>query len=224
MSAAPVPTYRLGRHPRRTNHPALLNADGTVAHTFGFDADREEIIASLEHAGLMLHADDTVTPDGTPPKEDGEIAASAAAALLPATTAKAAHLGRHLADAERAYYAFDTVALRCGTLQNAKDGTDAQSILDDRVEALRILISTTPATSVQDAAVLVSEALTIAGRLAASSFSKAEAEILASRMERMLLAAIPFVADAAGLDMAEMNWADRDVLRVARYAGMGVQS
>ena len=107
MSDAPAPTYRLGHHPRRTHHPALLNADGTVAHTFAHNAEREEIIASLDHAGLMLHADGTVTPDGGPAEEGGEIAASAAAALLPATTSKAVHLGRHLAYAERAYSAFD---------------------------------------------------------------------------------------------------------------------
>ena len=161
MSAAPA--YRLGRHPRRTDHPALLNADGTVAHTFAYDATREQIIASLEHAGLVLHQDDTVTQDGNPPKEDGEIAASAAAALLPSTTTKAVQLGRHLADAERAYSAFDPAALKRGTLNGREDGDDARTILDDRVEALRILISTTPATSIQDAAVLISEALTIAG-------------------------------------------------------------
>ncbi len=224
MSAAAAPTYRLGRHPRRTDHPALLNADGTVAHTFAYDAEREEITASLGHAGLMLHADDTVTPDGDPAKEDGEIAASFAAALLPATTTKAAQLGRHLADAERAYRAFDPVALKRGTKGGAENGGDARTILDDRIEALRILISTTPATSVQDAAVLVSEALTIAGRLAVSRFSEHEAETLADRMERMLLAAMPFIAEAAGLDMAEMNWACRDDLRLVRYAGVGVQS
>ncbi len=222
--SAPTRTYRLSVHPRRPDHPALLNTDGSVAHTFAYNAERADVLASLEHAGLMLHPDNTVTPDGDPPKEDGEIAASAAAALLPATTTMAANLGRHLADTERAYSAFDQVALKAGTLRNAPDGDDARAILDDRVEALRILISTTPAKSVQDAAVLISEALTIAGRLASSLFSKDEADALANRMERMLLAAMPFVAEAAGLDMVEMNWADRDVLRMARYAGMGVQS
>ncbi len=224
MSAAPARTYRLGRHPRRTDHPALLHLDGTVAHTFAYNADREEIIASLSHAGLMLHADGTVTPDGGPAEEGGEIAASAAAAHLPATTVGAVHLGRHLAAAEQALRAFDPVTLKAGTLKGCENGDDARTILDEHIEALRLLISATPATSVQDAAVLVSEAMTIAGRLATSKYSETETEILTDRIERMLLSAMPFVAEAAKLDMAEMNWADRDHLRIVRYAGLGVQS
>ncbi len=216
-------TYRLGRHHRRPELPALLNADGSAAHTFAYNAEQKEIIASIEHAGLMLHADGTVTPDGTPPKEGGDIAASAAAACIPASATDALSLGRQLAQAERALAAFDPVSVKLGKGAKRADAADARAILDDRVEALRTLISTTPATSVEDAAVLVAESLTIAGGLTASKFSENDADAMAIRLERMLLAAMPFVAEAAGLDMAEMNWADRDGLRLWRYAGVGVQ-
>ncbi len=224
MTATPTPTYRLGRHPRRPDHPALLNADGTVAHTFAYNADRAEIIGSLEHAGLMLHSDDTVTPDGTPPNEDGEIAASAAAALVLAEAQSPLSLGRQLAAADRAYSAFDTVALRQGAGENVRDGDEAQTFLYDRIDALRVLISTTPATSLQDAAVLISESLTVAGRLSDFNSSGPITEDFCRRLERMLYSALPLVAQAAGLGMEEMNWADRDTLRMARYAGVGVQS
>ena len=50
------------------------------------------------------------------------------------------------------------------------------------------------------------------------------AEQCADRLERMLMSALPHVAEAAGLDMEEMGWAEQDALRIARYAGVGVQS
>ena len=53
--------YRLGRHPRRTDHPALLTADGTLAATFAVNATRMEIAAIMATGGLALHDDDTVT-------------------------------------------------------------------------------------------------------------------------------------------------------------------
>ena len=60
-SATEPPTLTLGRHPRRPDHPALLNSDGTTAHTFHMDATRTEIIAVLGARGLALHADGSVT-------------------------------------------------------------------------------------------------------------------------------------------------------------------
>ena len=56
-----APAYTLGRHPRRPDHPALLNPDGTAAHTFHIEATRTEIAAILAARGLALHADGSVT-------------------------------------------------------------------------------------------------------------------------------------------------------------------
>ena len=214
--------YRLGRHPRRTDHPALLNADGTVAATFAYNASREDIISSLEHAGLVLHADDTVTPDGDKPKEGGEIAAAFAANSLPSVTPKAIEIGRQLAKAESAYRAFEPVLYARFT--DAQVHTmDQRTILDDRVESLRTLLTTIPAESIADAAVLLAECVTMAARLAGSAHNPRMAEQCADKLERMLMSALPHVAEAAGLDMAEMGWAEQDALRIARYAGVGVQ-
>ncbi len=58
---------RLGHHPRRTDHPALLHADGTVAATFALDATRAEIAAKLGERGLVLRDDDTVTQAAAEP-------------------------------------------------------------------------------------------------------------------------------------------------------------
>jgi hypothetical protein len=60
-------SYRLGRHPRRPDHPALLNPDGSVAHTFHKEAIRTEITAILAARGLAVHADGTVTQTAETP-------------------------------------------------------------------------------------------------------------------------------------------------------------
>ena len=60
-NAHTTPAYRLGVHPRRNDHPALLHDDGRLALTFALDASRAEIIEKLLAGGLILHADDTVT-------------------------------------------------------------------------------------------------------------------------------------------------------------------
>jgi hypothetical protein len=67
-AAAPVepPTYTLGRHPRRPDHPALLNTDGSAAHTFHMDATRTEISAILAARGLTLHAVGSVAQADAP--------------------------------------------------------------------------------------------------------------------------------------------------------------
>ena len=215
--------YRLGHHPRQTDLPALLNADGTVAHMFAYNATQEEIIASLEHASMVLHSDGTVDEDGDPPKEGGEIAASRASSFVLVDAPDTLALGRQLAAASLAYDAYDKTMLRQGNAKATDSGINARGVLDDRVESLRVLISTTPAKTLGDAAVLISECLTIAGRLEASVCTPAMVEEYSARLERMLLSAMPLVAEAAGLDMDLMDWADRDMLRVVRFQGVGVQ-
>jgi len=55
------PTYTLGHHPRRTDHPALLDAAGNAVATFALGATRAEITANLASGGFTFHDDDTVT-------------------------------------------------------------------------------------------------------------------------------------------------------------------
>ena len=87
---APEPsTYTLGRHPRRPDHPALLNTDGSVAHTFHMDAARTEIAAILAARGLALNADGSVTQaaETPPPGRRAVLAAFSGAALAGAVLA-----------------------------------------------------------------------------------------------------------------------------------------
>ena len=134
-------------------------------------------------------------------------------------------LGVHLADAKKAYDAWDEAGVAGCT-----DPTDrlrlhgAKEIAGYRVEALHELIATMPARSIADAAVVVAECITIAARLSASVHTEAQVEVAADKLERMLLGALPFLAQVAGLDMARMDWADTDALRPHRFAGVGVTS
>jgi hypothetical protein len=92
-------SYTLGRHPRRPDHPALLNQDGTAAHTFHFEATRTEIAAILGARGLALHADGSVTQTAKTPSPTrrsvlaGLTGGALAGAFLAAPTAEAAVSG-----------------------------------------------------------------------------------------------------------------------------------
>ena len=56
-----APLYRLAPHPRRIDHLAIVQPDGTVASTMAIDATRAEIAGKLAAQGLVLHDDDTIT-------------------------------------------------------------------------------------------------------------------------------------------------------------------
>ncbi len=56
-----APLYRLAQHPRRTDHLAIVQPDGSVASTMAIDATRAEIAGKLAAQGLVLHDDDTIT-------------------------------------------------------------------------------------------------------------------------------------------------------------------
>ena len=60
-------TYRLGRHPRHSDHFALLDLDGSPTHTFHRDATRQGSAGILRQRGLELHPDDTVTQAAVEP-------------------------------------------------------------------------------------------------------------------------------------------------------------
>ena len=160
-------------------------------------------------------------PDLTSARSSAALASKAVAGSAP----RLLDLGVHLADVSKAYEAWDDVIHA-----DAPDGCargeidDAKEILDCRMEALREMIPTIPPASLADAAVALAGCITIACRLGANVHSEAQVEAAADKLERMLLAALPFVAHAAGLDMARMDWNGNDYLRLRRFAGVGVQS
>jgi hypothetical protein len=134
-------------------------------------------------------------------------------------------LGRHLAAVRRAHNLFDEANLAGAKIGGSARGfKDALELLFERVNALQGLIATQPALSLSDAAVVIAEAATAAALLAADGSMPDEAVSVANKIERMLLGALPFVAHAAGLDMAAMEWTEGENLRVSRFRAMGAQS
>ena len=55
--------YRLRWHPRRPDHPALIDERGEATCTWSPDQTRETIAGILAAGGFTLHPDDTVTPN-----------------------------------------------------------------------------------------------------------------------------------------------------------------
>ena len=134
-------------------------------------------------------------------------------------------LGLHLADVRKARETWDEAGLAgCNNPTDRIRLQAARDVLDARIEALHEMIASMPATSMTEAAIVVAECTIIASRLGASVHSEHQVEAAADKLERMLLGALPFLAQVAGLDMARMNWADIDQLRLHRFAGVGVQS
>ena len=154
-------------------------------------------------------------------------AAEAASATVMESMPSVLAIGTHLADAGHAYSAWDEVALvepdepqrRLGAV-----ATYARDTAGLRKQALRELLATMPAASIEDAAVLVAEAAEIAGFLSGANSTPVATVEAADAIERMLLSALPFIARAAGLDMERMNWSAGESLRQHRFAGVGVQS
>jgi hypothetical protein len=66
MVGQAVGVWRLGDHPRRRDHSAVLRPDGEVANTFGAGDSVDAIRAILLQGGFVLHEDNTIT------RADGE--------------------------------------------------------------------------------------------------------------------------------------------------------
>lgn len=142
-------------------------------------------------------------------------AAVSASALVPQHAPVIYDLGKHLADVERAYEARDSA-------HDSASRRNALGVLDGRREALRDLICTMPAQTIQDAAVQIEVAATIASCLATNQFDARAIDRMAEQMERVLFGVLPIVAKAAGINLDAMFWTDLDTLRVSRFAGVGV--
>ena len=160
----------------------------------------------------------------------GDISPETAAAAVALTSPSILDLGKHLAAVEVAHEAFDNVNMglslkagdKAGEVRSRQRHEAAWTILEDRAEALREMISSMPALTIQDAAVQIGVICTASSRLSASVHTANEATAIADRIERMALGMLPIVAKVAGLDMEAMDWADGDALRVWRFDGVGV--
>lgn len=134
-------------------------------------------------------------------------------------------LGRALASNDIEYCQLDRLT---ATRSNTPIEDRTMSLLLTRREALWQLIATMPAMTLADAAVQLGVACQFAMGLAGSDWSSPEqrghfAE-LAGGLERICLSVLPIVAEAAGLDLVEMDWVDLDRLRANWFYGTeGVQ-
>ena len=162
----------------------------------------------------------------------GDISPEAAAAAVALTAPSILDLGRHLAAVEIAINAFDVSNLRRAVpaiesraLADAdRRAAAAMTILYDRSDALREMISTMPAQTLQDVAVQVNVMAAMAAFISAHKITEEQATEKADRIERMAYGMLPVVAAAAGLGMEAMDWADQDCLRITRFDGVGVTS
>ena len=171
-----------------------------------------------------VHATDESKPDAW--ETAGELAAKV---LQDAPSV--ASLGQMLARSEQAYQAFDVASLALLEVKGSKHDkeqiacADAQALLYERQDALRVLISTQPARTLGDAAVQIAEIGHLADQLHVNDYDEITQIALTKRIERMALSMLPVLAEAAGLDMQAMNWARQDeYLRPSRWAGVGVKA
>jgi hypothetical protein len=129
-----------------------------------------------------------------------------------------ADLGRHLAAVDLVYTRHEE--------ETHKDPGDqirqreALDLLYDRGEALRDLIATMPARTIQDAAVLVGIAWSLAANLDACEFTKDKTVQIAKKLERIAMTVLPVIAGAAAMDVATMDWTDALELAPHRFHGV----
>jgi hypothetical protein len=125
-------------------------------------------------------------------------------------------LGRHLAAVDRAYFHHDTLEPTDST-EKLRVITD-MDLLHERSQALRDLIATMRPKTLPDAAVLINVACVLAAGL--SDVEEERALTLRSRkLERIMVGVLPVVAQAAGLDIAAMDWTQALDLASIRYHG-----
>jgi hypothetical protein len=149
------------------------------------------------------------------------LAASAEVAL---TAPTAYDIGLHLARVERAHHLHDVAHLEAKhAIPDAYHHTNGEDLLWERAEALRDLIATMPATSLRDAAVILAEAAIVADRLNANQHTPEETEKESAKLVRMLTTTLPWITQAAGLDVGEMEWRERSSLARHHFVGVGAE-
>ena len=129
-------------------------------------------------------------------------------------------LGRALATNDIEHARLDELTCR---RSNTPIEDAAMRLLETRREALWQLIASLPAMTLADAAVQLGVATQYAMGLEGSDWSSADVRgrfyQLAGGLELMCLSMLPLVAEAAGLDLAEMDWTGLDHLRASRFYG-----
>jgi len=129
-------------------------------------------------------------------------------------------LGRALANNDIEHTRLDKWT--CGR-SNTPIEDEAMKLLEVRREALWQLIASLPALTLADAAVQLGVATQYAMGLEASDWSNPDVGSrfyeMARGLERLCLSALPLVAQAAGLDLAEMDWSELDQIRARRFYG-----
>ncbi len=106
---------------------------------------------------------------------------------------------------------------------------DKRTTAEDRVMGLLLtrrhvlwdFIASLPALSLADAAVQIGVACQIAITLENSDWSGPDRQLrlgeTAGGLARICLSVLPLIAEAAGLDLAEMDWTDLHHLRASRF-------
>ena len=183
----------------------------------------------------MPSADQNPTPKIAPaPKADDAasqqcnkeaVLAQTAAGLAGMTLPSIMALGVHLAAVLHADLAFTELG------ETSTDGVEraaagwATDLLSDRAEALREVISTQPATLLDEAAVQIAVLVDFAGQMPGGDDSPSGRRInhLSTMIERLALSVLPVVAKAAGLNIDDMGWEHQvGGMRRSRFGGVGV--
>ncbi len=131
-------------------------------------------------------------------------------------------LGRRIAALSFEYQRQEQISREAQGNWPAKEAAkDAMEIIDEQSRVLRDLVTTIPARSMADAAVQIAEAFLVAENLHANVHPADEVECLSAVLTRLLLSALPLVAEAAGLNPVAMDWEQEvGALRAARFAGL----
>ncbi len=128
-------------------------------------------------------------------------------------------------DLGRALAANDARYDRLDALVGTRTTTDDQvmDLLLARRHVLWDFIAIPPAMSLADAAVQIGVACHLAMTVECSDWSTPDRQLrlgeMASGLTRLCLSALPLIAEAAGLDLAEMDWSGLDRLRASRFYG-----
>ena len=99
----------------------------------------------------------------------------------------------------------------------AQDGMD---ITYAQITAVKEMICTMPAVTLADAAVQVATALSVVDQIDGAVRCERTLIQLERKLDRLLLSALPLIAEAAGLSPEEMGWSDLATLRAQRFQAL----
>jgi hypothetical protein len=99
----------------------------------------------------------------------------------------------------------------------AQDGMD---IAHAQIIAAREMICAMPAVTLADAAVQIAAAVVVADQIDGAARCEHTLIQLEKKLDRLLLSALPLIAEAAGLGMDEMGWSDLAKLRAHRFEAL----